>query len=112
MSEMNFQVNLQGMIELLSKHLYSSPGVFIRELLQNGVDAITARKRLGHRFDARVTVEIYGSRTIAVHDNGIGLSESEIQLFWLKSEVPPSVTKWIQQTTILDNLAWVCCPAS
>lgn len=81
MSEMNFQVNLQGMIELLSKHLYSSPGVFIRELLQNGVDAITARKRLGHRFDARVTVEIYGSRTIAVHDNGIGLSESEIQLF-------------------------------
>lgn len=81
MSELNFQVNLQGMIELLSKHLYANPGVFVRELLQNGVDAITARKRLGHRFDAGVTVELYGSRTIAVHDNGIGLSEQEIHRF-------------------------------
>lgn len=78
MSDLNFQVNLQGMIELLSKHLYSNPGVFVRELLQNGVDAITARKRLGHRFEARVTIELYAARTIAVHDNGIGLSELEI----------------------------------
>ncbi|OBZ16642.1 HSP90 family protein [Bacillus sp. FJAT-26390] len=81
MSNLNFQVNLQGMIELLSKHLYSNPGVFVRELLQNGVDAITARNRLGHRFDARVTIELYASRTIAVHDNGIGLTESEIHRF-------------------------------
>lgn len=81
MSELNFQVNLQGMIELLSKHLYSNPGVFIRELLQNAVDAITARKRLGHRFEEKLIVELYGSRTIAVHDNGIGLSESEIHRF-------------------------------
>ncbi len=41
----HFQVNLTGLIDLLSNHLYSNPGVFIRELLQNGVDAITARRR-------------------------------------------------------------------
>lgn len=45
MSEENrFKVNLRGMIDILSNHLYSSPDVFIRELLQNGTDAISARK--------------------------------------------------------------------
>ncbi|EMG21175.1 hypothetical protein LEP1GSC150_2330, partial [Leptospira interrogans serovar Copenhageni str. LT2050] len=38
-----FQVNLRGIINLLSEHLYSGPQVFVRELLQNGVDAIQAR---------------------------------------------------------------------
>ena len=42
-NQYRFQVNLGGMIEILSDHLYSSPDVFIRELLQNGVDAITGR---------------------------------------------------------------------
>lgn len=81
MSEMNFQVNLQGMIELLSKHLYSNPGVFVRELLQNGVDAITARRKLGHQFEPKILFELYASKTIAIHDNGIGLTEPEIHRF-------------------------------
>ncbi|WP_274362814.1 HSP90 family protein [Paenibacillus thermotolerans] len=82
MDQLNFQVNLKGMIDLLSNHLYSNPGVFIRELLQNGVDAVTARKRLGHKFEEKVTVELFpSSRTMAVHDNGIGLSEEEIHRF-------------------------------
>mgnify|MGYP005986745965 CR=1 FL=1 len=39
----HFQVNLGGMLDVLSNHLYKSPDVFLRELLQNGVDAITLR---------------------------------------------------------------------
>lgn len=42
----NFQVDLGGMVELLSRNLYSGPRVFVRELLQNGFDAITARREL------------------------------------------------------------------
>ncbi len=38
--EYRFQVNLGGIIDLLSNHTYCSPQVFIRELPQNGVDAI------------------------------------------------------------------------
>ena len=41
-----FQVDLRGMVDLLSHHLYSSPRVFIRELMQNAIDAITARRLL------------------------------------------------------------------
>jgi hypothetical protein len=39
-------VDLRGIIALLSDHLYSSPQVFLRELLQNATDAITERKNL------------------------------------------------------------------
>ncbi len=46
MQDYRFKVNLGGMIEILSDHLYSSPNVYIRELLQNGVDAITGRKQI------------------------------------------------------------------
>ena len=35
-----FQVNLKGMIALLSEHIYSNPNTFVRELLQNCVDAM------------------------------------------------------------------------
>ena len=36
-----FQVNLKGMIALLSEHIYSNPNTFVRELLQNCVDAVS-----------------------------------------------------------------------
>ena len=39
----SFQVDLRGMVDLLSHHLYSSPRVYLRELVQNSADAITAR---------------------------------------------------------------------
>ena len=44
-STFRFQVNLGGMLDILSNHLYKSPDVFLRELLQNGIDAITLRKK-------------------------------------------------------------------
>ncbi|MFD0747746.1 hypothetical protein ACFQ1L_42645 [Phytohabitans flavus] len=43
-AEHRFQVDLRGVVDLLSHHLYASPRVFVRELLQNGTDAITARR--------------------------------------------------------------------
>lgn len=44
--DFRFQVNLDDIIDLLSHHLYSSPQVYIRELLQNGVDAILSWRPL------------------------------------------------------------------
>ena len=42
--DFSFQVDLKGIIRLLSENLYSSANVFLRELLQNAVDAIAARR--------------------------------------------------------------------
>jgi len=79
-----FQVNLKGMIELLSEHIYSAPNVFVRELLQNGIDAATARRTIdsGHRGTINVYVnKVDGYPQIIFEDNGIGLSEAEVHQF-------------------------------
>ncbi|WP_067489410.1 HSP90 family protein [Actinomadura hibisca] len=72
MAEQAFQVDLRGVVDLLSRHLYASPRVYLRELLQNAVDAITARGGGG-----RVRIET-GGGALRVHDDGIGLTEDEV----------------------------------
>lgn len=84
--EYRFQVNLGGIIDLLSNHIYSSPQVFIRELLQNCVDAITARNHIEPRHPGEVFIELpapdrTGRPVLVFRDNGIGLTEDEIHLF-------------------------------
>ncbi|SDR13735.1 molecular chaperone HtpG [Thermostaphylospora chromogena] len=75
--ESAFQVDLRGVVDLLSRHLYSSPRVYVRELLQNAVDAITARRIEDPAAPARVTLEADGG-TVRVHDTGVGLTEEEV----------------------------------
>jgi molecular chaperone HtpG len=84
--KLRFQVNLRGIIDLLAKHLYSSPQVFIRELLQNAVDAITARSLIQPEHRGEITLEIApASRerpaTLIFTDNGVGLTEEEVHRF-------------------------------
>ncbi|MCM4081788.1 HSP90 family protein [Paractinoplanes hotanensis] len=67
-----FQVDLRGIVDLLSHHLYASPRVYVRELLQNAVDAITAA-------EVRGLVSITtGPGRLRVSDNGIGLTEAQV----------------------------------
>ncbi|GAA3869230.1 HSP90 family protein [Saccharothrix violaceirubra] len=76
-----FGVDLRGMIDLLSHHLYSSPRVYARELLQNAVDAITARRALQPDAPGEVVVEPVepgGNGTFRISDTGIGLTEREV----------------------------------
>lgn len=72
-----FQVDLRGLVDLLSHHLYSSPKVYLRELLQNAVDAITARR--AEQPDAPARVRLYAEDgRLRVEDSGIGLTESDV----------------------------------
>ncbi len=83
-SSYSTEVNLNGLIEVLSKHLYSTPVVAVRELVQNGHDAIV-RRRI-EQPDApkdnqiRVVADVAKS-TITITDTGAGLTESEIHGF-------------------------------
>ncbi|OKL46157.1 hypothetical protein BSR29_07845 [Boudabousia liubingyangii] len=79
----NFQVDLQGVVELLSHNLYSGPRVFIRELIQNALDAITARQNLGEEARSaapapEIIIQARGN-SLSISDNGIGLTETEAQ---------------------------------
>ncbi|MFF7178157.1 HSP90 family protein [Streptomyces sp. NPDC008121] len=75
----SFQVDLRGLVDLLSHHLYSSPRVYLRELLQNAVDAITARQAATPGAPATITVRT--GDTLTVTDTGIGLTEADVHRF-------------------------------
>ncbi|NGO79268.1 HSP90 family protein [Streptomyces sp. YC504] len=72
-----FQVDLRGLVDLLSHHLYSSPRVYVRELLQNAVDAVTARRAVDGDAPQRIQLTASGGR-VAMEDSGIGLTEAEV----------------------------------
>ena len=79
-----FQVNLGGMIDILSNHLYSSPDVFVRELLQNAVDAIAAKRKQqqgGKDEICLILSEENGRPQLCFTDTGTGLTEAEIHRF-------------------------------
>ncbi|MCB9601217.1 MAG: HSP90 family protein [Sandaracinus sp.] len=85
MDEHRFQIHLGGIIDLLSNHLYSSPSVYVRELLQNATDAIRARAQHEGRdaSEGRVRITIGEGATpmLTVEDDGIGLTEDEVHRF-------------------------------
>ena len=86
MDQHRFQVDLRGIIDLLANHLYSSPNIFIRELLQNAVDAIRARQTYEPGFTGSIDLELVegtdGSPpTLIFRDDGLGLTEEEIHQF-------------------------------
>jgi len=77
-----FQVDLRGLVDLLSHHLYSSPKVYVRELLQNGIDAVTMRGAT----DSRPAILLTGADQSAdgrMHcfDSGVGLDDADIRTF-------------------------------
>ena len=75
-----FQVNLKGMIALLSEHIYSNPNTFVRELLQNCVDAITALRNIDENYAGRIDVFLNDDKTVIFRDNGIGLRRYIVSL--------------------------------
>ncbi|HEY0215000.1 MAG TPA: HSP90 family protein [Cellulomonas sp.] len=74
-----FQVDLHGIVDLLARHLYSGPRVYLRELLQNGVDAITARRGLDPGAPATVRLRPLADGSLTVTDSGIGLTLAEAE---------------------------------
>jgi molecular chaperone HtpG len=85
-----FRVDLRGLVDLLSHHLYSSPRVYVRELMQNAADALTARRGLnvGDVGDveapARVVLipaDVARDGRLHCLDTGIGLTPDEVERF-------------------------------
>lgn len=76
-----FQVDLSGIVDLLSRHLYSGPQVYLRELLQNAVDAVTARREIEAGADATIRistdVDSQGRSVLEIVDSGVGLTSAE-----------------------------------
>jgi molecular chaperone HtpG len=84
-AERTFQIQLEGLIQLLAQNLYADPDVFLREMIQNAHDSIKRRAELAaERGETdlpapRIQVVVdRAAQTIEICDNGCGLSAEEI----------------------------------
>ncbi len=83
-------INSENIFPIIKKWLYSDHDIFIRELVSNGVDAITKLKRLSSIGEAKIPsgekykVTVYSSakdKTLTFVDNGIGMTEEEVEKY-------------------------------
>src|SRR5690348_10366924 len=83
--ERTFQIQLDGLIQLLAQNLYADPDVFLREMIQNAHDSIMRRaesEKAGGEGEVPLpriqVVTDPAAETIEILDNGCGLTQSEI----------------------------------
>ena len=89
MREGNIQVNSENILPIIKKWLYSDKDIFLRELIANGCDALKKLEKLtlvgeisGSDTKPRINVVINKeNRTITIEDNGIGMTEEEIEKY-------------------------------
>lgn len=78
---------------LVGDNVYSSDSTFIRELLQNALDAVRARRAVDRRFDwkkeGRIVlsdwIDAEGYQWFRIDDCGIGMTEETIRNFFLRA---------------------------
>lgn len=77
-----FQVDLRGVVDLLSRHLYSSPRVYLRELMQNAVDAAVVRGEADDRPTLTIVpTDVASDGRLHALDSGVGLDEADVRAF-------------------------------
>ncbi|MDE6851693.1 MAG: ATP-binding protein [Lachnospiraceae bacterium] len=77
---------------LIGNDLYNDPAVFVRELLQNAIDAVRTREKMDKNLPAdwkpqikiRTWTDEEGDHWFRIEDNGIGMSEEIILNYLLK----------------------------
>ncbi len=84
----NLSIDSENIFPIIKKWLYSDHDIFVRELVSNGCDAITKRKKLDvigeaslpDGYKAKITVTVSPEdKTIVFEDNGIGMTEDEVK---------------------------------
>lgn len=88
--EFQFSIDKKQILNLfVGKNLYENPMVFIRELLQNSIDAVRTRCFLDdNMFEQGIKISTWiddeGFYWFRIDDNGIGMNKSIIQNYFLK----------------------------
>lgn len=86
------RISSENMMPIIKKWLYSDKDIFLREIVANGMDAITKYKKLvemGEVKPADDSAEEYridvrtdeAAKTLTIEDNGIGMTEEEVEKY-------------------------------
>ena len=86
----NLSINSENIFPIIKKWLYSDHDIFVRELISNGVDAITKMKRLDSMGEAEIEdspefkITVTSSpkeKILTFEDNGIGMTADEVEKY-------------------------------
>lgn len=82
------QIHTENIFPIIKKAVYSGHEVFLRELVSNGVDAISKRRMAAMAGDCsegeegRIQIRIdREAKTLTISDNGIGMSADEVKRY-------------------------------
>ena len=82
------QIHTENIFPIIKKAVYSGHEVFLRELVSNGVDAISKRRMAAmagdcsEGSDGRIEIRIdREAKTLTISDNGIGMSADEVKRY-------------------------------
>lgn len=87
--EGKIKISSENMMPIIKKWLYSDKDIFLREIVANGVDAITKFKKLVDMGEAKSDDKEYcikisvdkKAKTLTVEDNGLGMTEDEVEKY-------------------------------
>ena len=83
----NLSINSENIFPIIKKWMYSDQDIFVREMISNGADAITKRKKLDavgeahlpEGYKAKIDVIVDDKvKTLQFVDNGIGMTAEEV----------------------------------
>ncbi|MGB3767833.1 MAG: molecular chaperone HtpG [Phormidesmis sp.] len=84
----NISIHTENIFPIIKKWLYSDHEIFIRELISNGVDAISKLSMLSRSGEYKKAVEPEiaiavnkEDKTLSISDNGIGMTADEIKKY-------------------------------
>ena len=83
------KISSENMMPIIKKWLYSDKDIFLREIVANGVDAITKHKKLidmgeAVKADDEYRINVFvdeNAKTLTVEDNGIGMTADEVEKY-------------------------------
>jgi len=82
------QIHTENIFPIIKKAVYSGHEVFLRELVSNGVDAISKRRMAAmagdcsEGSDGRIQIRIdREAKTLTISDNGIGMTADEVKRY-------------------------------
>lgn len=86
----NIKISSENMMPIIKKWLYSDKDIFLREIVANGVDAVTKFKKLAEMGEAQAAegeeyrINVFvdeKAKTLTVEDNGIGMTADEVEKY-------------------------------
>ena len=92
MEKGEIRINTENIFPIIKKAVYSDHEIFLRELVSNGVDAISKRRMASMAGDCenaeepqvKITID-REKNTLIISDNGIGMNDEEIKKYFLIS---------------------------